>query len=494
MNVKFVFYLVGNILILVSPLLGLCAIVAYAEASDLRDEEVLAFLIPATFMFALGGILSLSFRRFRTDQLLRRDGIGTVAFSWIIVCIIGAGPFVLLGVSPAKAIFESVSGFTTTGATIFDDIESLPNSILFWRSLMQWIGGIGILVFLVSLLSKLGIRGRALVGAESSVNIGSSATTKIKELAGHLLLVYLSLTVLCFILLLGANLFERGKISTFEALLYAMTTAATGGFAPHNDSVGHFDSRFIEGVIIVIMFISSVSFVLIYRAVSNREFNRGGRAEATGLLVIIIVVITCVTADLVYQQGISPGAALRQSIFPIVSMATSSGFGTVDYDGWPLMSKVFLAFVMIIGGCGGSTAGGLKVIRFILLIKILRLELQKTFRPNIVSSIRIDGEKIDHGVQYRALIYIVTVGFLLIFSTGVVSVMEPHVADFETAIGSVIATFFNMGPGFGDVGPTDHYNDFHSHTLLFLSWLMLLGRLEIFVLLALLTPALWKVR
>lgn len=493
MNLKFVLYLVGKILILVSSLPAVCSLVALGYGGEYHHEEFLAFLYTAMAMLGTGLLFSAAFRRYRSEEMRRRDGIGTVAFTWIVVCLFGALPFIFLGTTPAKAIFESVSGFTTTGASIYSDVGPLPRSILLWRSLTQWVGGIGILVLLVALLSKLGIRGRSLVGAESSVNIGSSATTKIKELAGQLLLVYLGLTVLCFVFLMAADWSDDVRMTPFEALCYTLATVSTGGFAPHSNSVAYFDSPLVEGILIVFMFLSSISFVLLYRTVRQFDFSwKHGSSEALCFLCIILPIVTGTVLDLVLQDHTSLSGAIRQAFFPIVSMATSTGYGTFDYDEWPHMSKVFLTFVMVIGGAGGSTAGGLKVIRFLLLLKILRLELEKTFRPNVIAPIRIDGEKVAQGTQYRALIYIVTVGFLLMFATGVVSVLEPHLHDFETAIGSVIATFFNMGPGFGDVGPTDHYGNFHSYTLLFLSWLMLAGRLEIFVLMALFTKSLWR--
>ena len=493
MNVRFVLYLLGYLLIFISPLPAVCAVVAMFNSDRFRDREVLSFVIPMVIMLTVGGFLYLAFRKYRSESLLRRDGIGTVALGWLIVCMVGSLPFYIQGAPFAHALFESVSGFTTTGSTILSEIESLPPSLLLWRSLSQWIGGIGILVLLVALFTRLGIRGRALVGAESSVNIGSATTAKIRDLAGHLLLVYVSLTVLCFLSLLAVGWMSEARVTAFEALLFSMCTVATGGFAPHSKSVGHFDSFAVEGVFIFFMFISAISFVLLYRVIFRFDVSRkDGWDEAKGLIVIVALVFCLVSTDVAVHEEATLGEAARSVAFPVVSMATSSGFGTVDYDAWPLMSKVLLAFLMMIGGCGGSTAGGLKVMRFLLLLRILKVEVQKTFRPNLVVSVQLDGQKIDENNQHRVLIYVVTVGLFLFLSTGVVSMMEPGMTDFETAFGAVIGTFLNMGPGFGEVGPTDNFGRLHSHTLLFLSWLMLIGRLEIFVFLALFSPSFWK--
>ena len=496
MNVRFVLYLLGNLLIFVSPLPGICAVAAYFHAHEFRDIEVISFVIPMAVLLLVGGF---ALRRVQAlshgyPVAARRYRDGSTGMDYRLLCR-GVALLHSRCRSRLKPCSSRSSGFTTTGSTIYSDIESLPPAILLWRSLSQWVGGIGILVLLVAVLSGLGIGGRALIGAESSVNLGATSTAKIKDLAWHLLIVYLVLTALCFFALLAAGWLGPSRVSAFDALLYAMSTVSTGGFAPHNDSAAHFDSVPVESVLIFFMFVSSLSFILLYRWCFRFEFSKKpGWEEAKAYLVILLLVNTAVVIDLVLYNHISILEALRKSVFPIVSMASSTGFGTYDYDQWPLMSKTFLAFLMIIGGCGGSTAGGLKVMRFHLLTKILRIELQKTFRPNLVRTVQLDSIKVGEGARYRVLIYVVTVGFLLIVSTGIVSVMELQVNSFETAIGAVLGTFFNMGPGFGEVGPTDNFSSFHSYTLLFLSWLMLIGRLEIFVLMALFSPALWKVK
>ncbi|MEO0414101.1 MAG: potassium transporter TrkG [Verrucomicrobiota bacterium] len=494
MNKKLVAYLLGNVLLFVSPLHLVCALIAVATDDSWTSRTVVAFAIPFLTMIILGTVLSVAFWGHRTTVLKRRDGIGVVALSWVVVCFFGAFPYYITGTTVAQAIFESISGFTTTGATIYGDIESLPKAILYWRSLTQWIGGLGILVLLVALLMRLGIRGRALVGGESSVNLSSSSTSKISDLAIHLLWVYLVFSVLCFVALLTGGHLSGTEISVEEAIHYTLTTVATGGFAPHNASAAHFDSVTIECIMIFFMLLSSLSFVLIYQMIFERKLKcKVGVGEAMAFFGIIVIVLTAVVAGLMLQSGMTFGAAMRNATFPIVSMASSSGFGTSDYDAWPLAAKILLAFVMIVGGCGGSTSGGLKVNRLTLLLRILRLEIQKTFRPDIVTSIKVDAQKVSDAILYRTLIYIVTMGFILLISCGIVGIMEPSIRDLETAVGAVIGTLFNMGPGFGSLGPTDNYGALSSHTLLFLGWLMLLGRLEVFVLLALFTKALWKV-
>lgn len=495
MNTAILCRLLGAILIVIAAAMALCFLVAFVEAMQGRDGHAMCPMgLSCVITAAAGGLLLILGRGAHADELLRKEAIGVVGLGWVLAAFFGSLPFVLCNGSLTwiQAFFESMSGFTTTGSTVLTKIETMPDSILLWRSLTQWIGGLGILALIVALLSVFGINRKSLFGAETSMDLKDSPVSRIRDLTIRLWSVYFSLTILCWLGLYGVSAAAGAEMSLFHALLYSLTTVSTGGFAPHDASVAHFDSLTIELFLCVFMLVSSLSMLLVVNFLTGHFGRRKGRTEAIALLTIIFVAWTTITIDLWLNHTTEGLPALREAIFPVVSLSSSTGFGSGDYDQWPLFARCTLILLMAIGGCSGSTAGGIKVVRLVVMLRMLVQDVRRTFRPNQVMGIKIDGQNVDGEFQRQILSYLVFVAVIVIVSTQIISLFEPSIEDLNTSFGAVFATFFNMGPGFGAVGPTDNFAHFHQSTLLYLSFLMLLGRLEIFVVVALFSRTLWR--
>jgi len=455
-----------------------------AGAETTADE---ALGIATAICLGVGVLLYLAGAGASTD-ILRREAIVVVGLSWIEVGLLGSLPYIFSdpGLGVVDAIFESVSGFTTTGSTIMGDIESFPPAILLWRSVSQWLGGIGILVVFVAVLSFLGVGSRSLVQQESSINISDAGVSRIRDVAFTLLKVYLSLSLAC-----GVGLYALG-MPAFEAVCHAMTTIATGGFSPKNASIGYYDDLGIELWITLFMFFASIGFML-YIFLLNRKWDRlKAEEEARYYSLLIVGAVLAVALDLMYATThFDYRDALHDGFFNVVSIGSTTGYAVSDYDEWPLFSKMLLMVMMLVGGCAGSTAGGIKMNRIILFHKIAIRELKRSFRPNQVFRIKLNGVAPDEKV-------FITTSFFIALGFGVsgvavllVSLFEPQL-DMISAIGCVFATLFNIGPGFESVGPTDNFGFLAAPTKILLSFLMILGRLEFFALLVLFVPSLWK--
>jgi trk system potassium uptake protein TrkH len=431
----------------------------------------------------------------RGQELLRKEAVAIVGLSWIGAALFGSLPYMLADtpLSPVQAVFEATSGFTTTGSTVIGQLEVYPSSILFWRNLTQWVGGLGILALLVALMAALGVNRKSLLGHESSLNLQESPTARVKGLVTRLWLVYCAITLVCWLGLMAvARLTGEVEMDAFNAFLYTMTTVATGGFAPHDASVGHFDNVWIEAFLCLFMVLSSLSMILVYHLVSGRTREKAGREEAVVFIGALCGAIVVTTVGIAVATDRSLGAAFREVFFPCIAIGTTTGYATVDYDGWPLLGQGMLIMLMLMGGCSGSTAGGLKMVRVIVLFQILRQEVVRSFRPNLVSPLKFGGHTIPSGFRASVLGFISFNAMLLLGSALLVSALEPGMGDFSTVIGAVLATAMNIGPGFGEVGPTDNYAHLGDPTLLLLSCLMLLGRLEIYAVTALFTSSLWR--
>jgi len=495
MHVSILSRMLGPILGMVSLAMGLCFLVASVEALRGRPDHAMRATGWSCLLTGLaGGILWQAGRNGLPEHLLRKEAIATVGLGWVLAALFGSLPFLFSehDISWTHAIFESMSGFTTTGSTVLTGLDEMPDSILLWRSLTQWIGGLGILALIVALLSAYGVSGKSLFGAETSMNLVQAPTSRIKDLTFRLWLVYGGLTLACWLGLWIVGNLGTARISGFHALLYSLTTVSTGGFAPHDGSVGHFQSAAVEVYFCVFMFISSVNMILLVNLTMGNAQAKTGRSELGGLAVMVLIVWMTIVLDLWLNHESEGWAAVRPALFPVVSLSSSTGFGAGDYDQWPLFARCALILVMAVGGCSGSTAGGVKIARLIITLRILKQEINKTFRPKQVFAVNLDGNRIGGDAERGVLVYLVIVAALVLVSTGIISLFEPGIRDLNTAFGAVFATFFNMGPGFGSVGPTDNFAHLHGATLLFLSALMLLGRLEIFVVLALFSRALWS--
>ena len=455
-----------------------------AAISWLYQEDSSPILIAAAISLGMG--LFLYFSLSKEEPLIRkREGYLIVALSWILMSIFGMIPFIISEevTTTADALFETVSGLTTTGATILTDIESMPKGLLFWRSMTHWIGGLGIIVLTVAIFPLLGIGGIELFVAESPGPTSDKVHPRISETAKRLWYIYVGLTVLC------ALLFWAGGMTLFDAVNHSFATMATGGFSTKNASLAYFDSAFIEYVAIFFMFLAGSNFTLIYfgivgkfnRVLNNDEF----KAYAIGLLIISIAL--AVPIFLNSDHGLE--LSFRKSLFQVVSLVTTTGFITDDYTQYSTGVTFVFFMLLFLGGCAGSTAGGIKFIRHTVFLKNSWLEFKRIVHPRAIVPLIINGERVTgriiNNIMNFLLIYLLTfvVGSLIISMLGY---------DLPTAFGSVATCLGNVGPAIGRVGPVDNFAFFSPEAKVVLSFIMLLGRLELFTILILFTPFFWR--
>ena len=460
------------------------AVVAERGRGEVTHEWALlkAFAIAA----ALGSAL-LAYGWRAGNEVLRKEGMAIVGLGWVISAVVGAIPYVLCtpSMDPAAAFFESASGFTTTGSSVITDLDLYPRSILLWRATTQWLGGMGILVLFVALLSTLGVGSKSLFRNESSAQIGYGFHSRIRDTATRLWQIYTALTAICV-----AGLMVLG-MSFYDALLHGFAAISTGGFSPRNASVAFYGSVEIEIWLSIFMFLGGVSFVLMAWMLRGNFHRIRLDEELRGYAVITFVTTVVVALDLVVRREEGWGQALRESSFQVISVMTTTGFVSADYDAWPTLSKAILVMLMFIGGCSGSTSGGMKVSRVIIFMKTTKQQLINAFRPTQVVPLRLNGQVLDESLKASAVFFLALTFFIVGTSTLVITVIEPRL-DLLSSFGSVVATLFNIGPGLGAVGPMQNFSSMLPSTHVFLAILMILGRLELFALLVLFMPALWR--
>jgi len=449
------------------------------------DGATGAFGVPAAVVLpiSLAGIASA--RRLPSMPLRARDGFFAVTAAWVAAAAVGAVPFMLEGTleRPLDAFFESVSGFTTTGATLLAEIEPQPDAILLWRSMTQWIGGVGIVVLVVAIAPATGLAMQRVFYAETSGVTAERLTPRIADTAKILWGIYLSLTAAGFVAYVVAGM------GAFDAINHIFTTLATGGFSTRTASIAAFDSLAIELVAIFFMTAAGVNFAFYWRALRGRGIWPQA-AEVRLYLLVLLASIAAVTASLALND--QPGGIwqnLRESAFSVTSVMTNTGYTTADFDGWNDYARGNLLLIMFVGGCAGSTAGGLKVIRVLLLGKTAGQEIQRQLRPKAVQVLRTRGhifsEEVRRGVLGFFFIYVMVtlVGTLAMLASGL---------DIISAFSSVAATLNLVGPGLGTVGATDNYEAVSDGGRAILAAIMLTGRLEVFTVLVLLTPVFWR--
>jgi trk system potassium uptake protein TrkH len=451
----------------------------YYGGTDLQ-----AILLSSLISVLVGFFLWFFFRVGETE-LRVREGFAIVTIGWVVVSVFGSLPFLLSGTIPSftDAYFETMSGFTTTGATILTDIEVLPKGILFWRSLTQWIGGLGIILLSVAILPFLGVGGMQLFQAEVPGLTVEKLTPRISQTARILWLIYLGLTIAETALLM------LGGLSLYDAINHALTTLSTGGFSTKNASIAHFQSAYVDSVIILFMFLAGANFALHYRALRGdlRSYFKNNE------FVLYAILITLVT--LIVLMGISSdvmggaGDRVRAALFQVVSITTTTGFITADYELWVPAVQLILLLMMFNGGSAGSTAGGIKIVRILVLLRTGLNQMKALIHPKAVFPVRLNGRAVDQEIIIDIL------GFLMIYITIFVAatiVMAALGMDLVSSAGAVAATLGNIGPGLGSVGAIDNYAHVPLTGKWVLSFLMLTGRLELFTVLLLLTPAFWK--
>ncbi|MDZ7846067.1 MAG: potassium transporter TrkG [Owenweeksia sp.] len=434
----------------------------------------------------MGGALWLMSRK-STKEVRKRDGFLIVALGWVSMSLFGSLPFILSGAIPGftNAFFETISGFTTTGATILTDIEAMPNGLLFWRSMTHWIGGMGIIVLAVAILPLLGVGGMQLFVAEAPGVTPDKLHPRITETAKRLWFLYFSLTIV------EAALLKVAGMGYFDAVNHAMSTMATGGFSTKNASIAHYSEPAIHYIITLFMLFAGTNFTLLFFGFTGRvkQVFKNEEFRTYALNLLILGGIASIGLYLYGGYGLEP--AIRSAFFQIVSINTTTGFITDNYLVWPnfLMFLIFALFFS--GGSTGSTAGGIKMMRLIVLIKNSFLELKRQFHPTAVIPVRFNGQAVPQNITNNIAAFVLI--YLIVFFVGSI-IMSLMGLDFMTAVGSVTATLGNIGPGIGAVGPINNFNHLPMPAKWFLSFLMLLGRLELFTVLILFMPQFWRNR
>lgn len=477
MNLAMVFYLLGWLLLCEGALLLLPMLVALLYL----ETAAQAFLLTAALCAGLG--LFLVRRKPQNRVFFLREGFVVTALGWIVISILGALPFLLTGsiTDPIAALFETVSGFTTTGASILADVEILPRSVLFWRSFTHWIGGMGVLVFLLTLLPLTGGSHVNLMKAESPGPQVEKLVPKVQSTAKILYGIYLALTVLEILLLLA------GRMPLFDAVTTAFGTAGTGGFGIKNDSLAGY-SIYLQNVVTVFMILFGVNFNF-YFLLLLRKFKRAAAMEEVRWYLLFIGAAIVVITGNIWKLYGSLGMALQHASFQVASIITTTGFSTTDFNLWPQVSKTILVMLMFLGACAGSTGGGIKVSRFVILFKTVRKELRHFLHPQSVGKISMDGRTIPHEVVRSINVFMVA--YVLVFSLSILLVgFDNH--DLITNFTAVAATLNNIGPGLELVGPSQNFSIFSNGAKLVLIFDMLAGRLELFPLLLLFRRETWE--
>jgi trk system potassium uptake protein TrkH len=479
-SVRVIIKVIGFLLMIegIFMLLGLPFSFYYGE------HKAMSLVYSALITSGVGGLLWFSTRK-NPKSIGRKEGYVIVAITWIVISLFGTLPFLLSGTIPrfTDAFFETMSGFTTTGATILTDIESLPKGILFWRSLTHWIGGMGIIVFTVAVLPILGIGGMQLYAAEMPGVTKDKLHPRITATAKRLWAIYLIFTISQTILLL------LGGMSLFDALCHTFGTVATGGFSTHSQSIAAF-SPYIQYVIVIFMILAGTNFTLHYFALHG-QLRKVWRSDEFRYFIYLILsgtlIITLVLAF--SQDGKSFEEAFRAAFFQVTSIITTTGFITDNYLAWPGMIWFLIVLMMFVGGMAGSTGGGIKVIRQLLLLKNSLLELKRLIHPQAIIPVRMNKKVVSQDIIFKVIAFFLI--YIIIFIIGA-TVMALIGLDAPTAIGAAAATIGNIGPGLGNVGPVDNYASIPEGGKWVLAFLMLLGRLELFTVLILFSPAFWR--
>ena len=482
---KFNLKVIGNIIGILLLINGLLMLTAVPFGIYHGEGSWKGILVASLVNSVIGFIFYYNTKDNENKELKRRDGYLIVILSWIAMSLFGMLPYIFTDQisNVPDAFFETVSGYTTTGASILNDIEILDHGILYWRSLTQWIGGMGIIVLAVAILPFLGIGGMQLFVAEAPGVSVDKLQPRIKETAMRLWQIYISFTVVLFFILWAEGM------NSFEAVNHAMTTFATGGFSTKNASIGYFESPLIQYTIILFMFISATNFTLTYFAI-KLDFKKVFQNEEFRIYSSFIIFLTAIVFITLYLIDSSYAEeTFRSALFSVVSIITTTGFTTVDFTGWTEFITILFFILMFFGASAGSTSGGIKIVRHVVLLKNSYIELKKQLHQQGVFILRFNNSKVPQSVVTNILAFMML--YVVIFSIGSV-IMTLMGVDFITAIGSVAATLGNIGPGIGDVGPASNFSSIPDAGKYFLSLLMLIGRLELLTFLLILTTAFWK--
>lgn len=481
-NLRTIYKVIGSLLFIEAFMLFICFVMAFVYGED----DAMPFLISVIITLFVAFVLKF-FGRSADNMLTRRDAYLVVTLSWIVFSFFGTFPFTLSGyiTNFTDAFFETMSGFTTTGATIIDDVEVFPHALLFWRTLTQWIGGLGIVFFTIALLPSMVGGSVKVFAAEATGPIKSKLHPRLSTSAKWILTVYLVLTLGCLgcFILYGMN--------WFDAINYSMTTTATGGFATHNSSTEFFHSPAIEYICTLFCFLSGINFTLLYVSVVKLRFRDLLKNSEFRLYLSLIVIFTVfIMLELIFRRDYDIEPAFRSGIFQVVSFLTSTGLFNDDAAQWPHVTWVVLALCMFMGACSGSTSGGFKCIRGVMLLKTIRNEFKQILHPNAVLPLKIDGNNIPYQKRGTLLAFLTTYLILCLIASFVLMVAN---IDSTNSITIILSCIGNVGPTLGlEIGPTMSWSMLPDYVKWVCALLMLVGRLEIFSVLVILTPNFWK--
>jgi len=477
-NVIIIFKFLSRNLLIISFALLACGCVAYYYS-----ESLTPFIISSLISFVIGGgFLLFSKKHDENVYINQRTAYLTVSISWFFMVITGSLPYLFSGCIPSyiDAVFESVSGFTTTGASILVNVEELPKSILFWRSMTHWIGGIGIILLVIIVMPSLKINRYHLFTLESSIQ--TKIQPRLKSIGLRLLFIYLLLTISEIILL------RLGNMNFFESICHAFGTVATGGFSPKNSSIGGY-SGYIQYVIMIFMFLSGTNFIIHYYLL-KRDFKKIRINEEFRFYFLIVAIIGFIITGALYFEMQKPfEVSFREAFFQVISIITCTGFATTDYLLWPAYAWMLIFFSMFLGGCAGSTAGGIKIVRHLVVLKNIKAIIKKMYLPHCIINIYINKKKLESTTNNSILTFVSV--YLLVFLIGFILLVLFNV-DMETASSSVATCMAGIGPGIGTVGPASNFAHLPDMAKITLSLLMIIGRLEIYTIIVLFTRSFWK--
>ena len=485
-HVKIIHRILGVLLLIESGILLLCSFfpVFYAE------NDLFGFIMAALLSACCGMIFMMIGKSTRNQEggMTRRDGYIVVAISWVLFSVFGSMPYYVSGYIPnfTDAYFETISGFTTTGATILDDIEAMPHGLLFWRSLTQWIGGLGIVFFTVAVLPIFGVGEVQLFAAEAIGPTHGKLHPRISVSGRWIIMVYVLITVLCAVCL------RLCGMGVFDSVNHALCTAATGGFSTKNASIGFYNSHSIEYVIIFFMFLSGINYGLLYFVIFRAKLSKMARdTEFKWYLTVLLIFTVIVAIGLYISKSYNGSASIRNALFHVTAIITTTGFTTTDYTQWPPFIWMLLGLGMYFGACAGSTSGGMKSIRIAILFKAMRNEFSRILHPNAVLPVRVSGKVIPQATKQSVLTFsifiiaLVFIGWFFYLAIGI---------DIADAYGTALSCLSNVGLTIGDHGCNVPWSDMPWIGKWFSTFLMLVGRLEVFSVLLLLTPSFWKRR
>lgn len=481
MNFRLIFKITGFLLILT----GIFMMTGIPFSIYYKSDDIPALLISGFGTIIIGAILWFLFKGAEKDKINKREAYLIVALSWLSCSLFGTMPFIIQGSIPnfTNAFFETMSGFTTTGASILTNVEALPHGLLFWRSMTHWLGGMGIIVLSLAILPLLGIGGMQLFQAEVAGPSKDKIHPRVAETAKRLWAIYVLLTGAETVLLLF------GDMSLFDALCHSFGTLATGGFSTKTQSIAHFNSAYIDYVVIIFMFLGGTNFSLHYIALHGKLNAYFKDNEFRFYFSFLAITVLFTTLFLFFNNSLPLESSFRNATFNILSILTSTGFAIADYEAWAPFFSVFFLLLLMFGACAGSTSGGVKMIRYQLLIKNGWVELKRLLHPSAVIPVRHNGKAVSSEIISKIASFVLL--YLLIFGVG--SLLLSIIGlDMKSAMGSVAACMANIGPGLGTTGPVSNYAEVPSVGKWLLSILMLLGRLELFTILIIFSPAFWK--